>query len=86
MFDQNFRFLADRFVHGVCPRCEYDDARGDQCDACGNLLNAIELITPRCKLDGATPVVRDSGHVFLNLEDLQPELEKWVEKSSLEGE
>ncbi|KAJ1553396.1 hypothetical protein HK405_008045 [Cladochytrium tenue] len=77
-------FLADRFVTGVCPRCSYDDARGDQCDACGNLLNAVELINPKCKLDGATPVIRDSTHIFLNLTDLQPVVESWVNKSSVE--
>ena len=38
-----FRFLADRFVEGVCPFCSYEDARGDQCDKCGRLINATEL-------------------------------------------
>ena len=42
------RFLADRFVNGVCPDCGYQDARGDQCDGCGHLINAIDLIQPRC--------------------------------------
>ncbi|KAJ3100770.1 putative methionine--tRNA ligase, cytoplasmic protein rar1 [Phlyctochytrium planicorne] len=78
-------FLADRFVEGVCPLCSYEDARGDQCDNCGKLLNATELIKPRCKLDGATPVIRDSRHLFLNLSDLQPKLEAWVNESSTEG-
>ncbi|KAI8608012.1 tRNA synthetases class I (M)-domain-containing protein [Chytriomyces sp. MP71] len=80
-------FLADRFVNGICPRpgCGYDDARGDQCDLCGSLLNATDLIKPRCKLDGAEPVIRDSNHIFLNLTDAQEMLEEWVNKSSVEG-
>ena len=41
------RFLADRFVEGTCPLCNFEDARGDQCDACGKLINAVELIKPR---------------------------------------
>lgn len=78
-------FLADRFVEGICPKCGYDDARGDQCDKCGNLLNPFELIEPRCKIDNATPEKRTSDHVFLNLEKLQPEEQAWFEKASTEG-
>ena len=44
------RFLADRFVEGICPKCKYENARGDQCENCGNLLNATELINPKCKI------------------------------------
>lgn len=79
-------FLADRYVEGECPKCHYEDARGDQCDKCGGLLDAFELINPRCKLDNATPIPRDSKHVFLSLDKLEPELKAWVEKASLEGQ
>ncbi|ODV90463.1 hypothetical protein CANCADRAFT_106703 [Tortispora caseinolytica NRRL Y-17796] len=75
-------FLADRFVEGTCPRCSYEDARGDQCDGCGNLLDPLELINPRCKIDNATPIPRESRHVFLRLDKLQPEVEEWSKKSS----
>jgi methionyl-tRNA synthetase len=78
-------FLADRFVEGTCPKCQYDDARGDQCDKCGSLLDPFELINPHCKLDGATPVPRDTTHVFLKLDMLQPEIEKFFSKASKEG-
>ncbi|NDJ78566.1 MAG: class I tRNA ligase family protein, partial [Chloroflexi bacterium] len=54
------RFLPDRYVEGTCPNCGYDSARGDQCDNCGNLLDAVELINPRSKTDGSTPVVRET--------------------------
>lgn len=78
-------FLADRFVEGTCPKCGYEDARGDQCDKCGNLLNPLELINPRCKLDNAKPVPKNSTHVYLKLNDLEPELKEWVAKASEEG-
>ncbi|KAL3859984.1 hypothetical protein ACJMK2_010161 [Sinanodonta woodiana] len=61
------RFLADRFVEGTCPFCAFDDARGDQCDACGKLINAIELKNPKCKLCRNSPVVKSTQHLFLDL-------------------
>ncbi|KAG8257711.1 hypothetical protein J6590_042821 [Homalodisca vitripennis] len=61
------RFLADRFVEGTCPKCGYEDARGDQCDKCGQLINATELIKPRCKVCSKTPVVQQSQQIFLDL-------------------
>ncbi|KAF9948326.1 putative methionine--tRNA ligase, cytoplasmic protein rar1 [Mortierella alpina] len=79
------RYLADRFVEGICPKCNYDDARGDQCDQCGSLLNATDLINPRCKLDGNRPVQKESKHLFLDLGKLQPECEAWFEKASTDG-
>ncbi|KAL1612460.1 putative methionine--tRNA ligase, cytoplasmic protein rar1 [Paraconiothyrium brasiliense] len=78
-------FLADRFVEGTCPLCSYDDARGDQCDKCGHLLDPLELIKPRCKLDGATPVPKETKHVYLLLDKLQPLEEEWFSKASKEG-
>jgi len=78
--------LADRFVAGECPFCHFPDAKGDQCDGCGKLINAIELINPRCKLCNATPIVKTSKHIFIDLAKIQPELEKWVAKQSVDGE
>ena len=80
------RFLADRFVEGTCPHCQYADARGDQCDQCGKLLNAVELLNPRCKLCRSAPEVRSSSHLFLDLERLQGEtLAPWVERQQAAG-
>ncbi|KAI9297528.1 methionyl-tRNA synthetase [Neoconidiobolus thromboides FSU 785] len=79
------RFLADRYVEGTCPKCQYNDARGDQCDQCGTLLNASELIKPRCKLDSNSPVLRDSTHIFLDLPNLQTDCENFVNNSSEKG-
>ncbi|KAM9910153.1 hypothetical protein OXX69_004758 [Metschnikowia pulcherrima] len=78
-------FLADRFVEGTCPKCGYEDARGDQCDKCGSLLNPLELINPRCKLDNAKPVPKNSTHIYLKLNDLEPDLKKWVEEAAEKG-
>jgi methionyl-tRNA synthetase len=74
-------FLADRFVEGTCPKCSYIDARGDQCDGCGTLLNPFELIEPRCKIDNATPIPRESNHIFLSLDKLQDQVAEWNKKS-----
>ncbi|XP_048579966.1 methionine--tRNA ligase, cytoplasmic isoform X2 [Nematostella vectensis] len=79
------RFLADRFVEGICPFCNYEDARGDQCDACGKLINATELKSPKCKVCGGTPEKKTSRHLFLNLTELDPKLREWVDKSTNEG-
>ena len=70
-------FLADRFVEGTCPKpeCAYEDARGDQCDKCGGLIDAIDLINPRCKFTGCKPEIRSSKHLYINLTKLMPEIE-----------
>ena len=78
-------FLADRFVEGECPLCHYLDARGDQCDQCGHVLDPETLINPRCKLDGNRPVLRETKHIFLLLDKLQSAIEEWQQKSSKEG-
>jgi len=79
------KFLADRFVIGTCPKCRYDDARGDQCDACGSLLNPTELINPKCKLTGTTPVVKQTRHIFLDLPKLTPQLQAYIDNTSKTG-
>ncbi|XP_076664866.1 methionyl-tRNA synthetase 1 isoform X3 [Andrena cerasifolii] len=71
------RFLADRFVEGTCPRCKYEDARGDQCDGCGHLVNATDLISPRCKVCSNRPVVKQSEQFFLDLPKLEDKLKEW---------
>ncbi|CAI5759700.1 unnamed protein product [Candida verbasci] len=78
-------FLADRFVEGTCPKCQYEDARGDQCDKCGSLLDPEELIEPRCKVDGTKPIKKSTTHVYLKLDELQEPLKEWVDKASVDG-
>lgn len=74
------RYLADRFVEGGCPHpgCNYEDARGDQCDGCGKLVNAIELKNPRCKVCRNAPVMKNSEQFFLQLNKLEPLLLNWM--------
>ena len=83
--EKHGKFLADRFVEGTCPKCGYDDARGDQCDKCGSLLDPLDLKNPRCKVDGATPVTRETKHMHLDLEKLQPRIEEWSKQSIENG-
>ena len=80
-------FLADRFIEGTCPKCGYDDARGDQCDSCGSVdYEALDLKNPRCKVDPEiTPVERETKHIHLLLDKLQPRIEEWFEKASANG-
>lgn len=84
--EQCKRFLADRFVEGTCPFCNYPEARGDQCDKCGRLINAVELKQPQCKVCRQTPVIRTSKHLFLNLPKLESQLEQWLDKSTGTGD
>ncbi len=72
------RFLPDRYVEGICPNCGYESARGDQCDSCGKLLDATELIDPRSKTDGATPVIRETEHFFLDLPGFTDQLHEYL--------
>ncbi len=74
------RFLEDRYVEGTCPVCGYENARGDQCDNCGNLLNATDLINPRSKRDGSTPVRRKTVHYFFDLGKFREPLTEYLEK------
>ncbi len=72
------RFLPDRYVEGTCYICGYDNARGDQCDNCGNLLDATLIIDPHSKIDGTTPELRETEHFYLDLEKLQPEIVEFL--------
>jgi methionyl-tRNA synthetase len=73
------RFLPDRYVEGTCYICGYENARGDQCDNCGNLLDANQLIDPRSKTDGSTPELRETEHYYLDLGKLQPDIVSFLE-------
>ncbi len=79
------RFLADRYVHGICPHCGYEDARGDQCENCGKLLDPTDLIEPACGVCGDTPHVKSTRHLYLNLPAILPKLESWMNDASVKG-
>ena len=80
------RFLADRYVRGTCPHCGYEDARGDQCENCGKLLEPTELKAPRCSTCGATPEPRSTKHLYIDLPGIVPQYEPWMQKASVEGQ
>ncbi|CAD5229193.1 unnamed protein product [Bursaphelenchus okinawaensis] len=80
------KFLADRYVFGTCPHCNYNDARGDQCDKCAKLLDAVNLIDPKCHICGSTPQKKTSEHIFLNLDALSSEVENFLDEKTKDSE
>ena len=72
------RTLPDRYIEGTCPICGYPQARGDQCDNCGNQLDPVDLIEPRSIIDGSTPEFRETKHLFLDLPAFAERLEQWL--------
>lgn len=75
------QFLADRFVTGTCPKCNHDEAYGDQCEKCGTSLNATDLINPKSTITGAVPVLKKTKHWFLPLENYENFLKEWILES-----
>lgn len=71
------RFLPDRYVEGTCPHCQHEGARGDQCDHCGQVLDASELINPHCRTCNSVPIIRMSKHLYLDLPSYQQALTEW---------
>jgi len=72
------RFLPDRYIEGTCPRCNYNAARGDQCDQCGHTLNPSDLIDLRCRICSTTPRFENSEHFFFKLSAFEGKLRAWV--------
>ena len=72
------RTLPDRYIEGTCPICGYDGARGDQCDNCGNQLDAIDLLNPVSRINGEKPEFVETEHFFLDLPALVEELTAWL--------
>src|SRR5579862_5320039 len=76
------RTLPDRYIEGTCPICGYPSARGDQCDNCGNQLDPTDLINPRSRINGETPVFVDQEHYFLDLPAFTEALGSWLQSKS----
>ncbi|WP_084400012.1 methionine--tRNA ligase [Henriciella aquimarina] len=77
------RFLPDRYVEGTCPHCDFEKARGDQCDNCGRLLDPVDLIDPYSAVSGSKNVeIRETLHLFLLQSKMQDTIRAWVEKST----
>ncbi|MGZ4377171.1 MAG: methionine--tRNA ligase [Gaiellaceae bacterium] len=74
--------LPDRYIEGTCPICGYTEARGDQCDNCGNQLDPTDLIEPHSIIDGSTPEFRETKHLFLDLPAFADRLRPWIESKT----
>src|SRR5665648_412931 len=72
------QFLADRYITGTCPKCNFEKAYGDQCESCGSTLNATDLINPKSVLSGNKPVMKETKHWFLPLDQYEPWLREWI--------
>jgi methionyl-tRNA synthetase len=79
------RTLPDRYIEGTCPLCGYPDARGDQCDNCGNQLDATDLVDPRSKINGERPEFVQTQHFFLDLPALAEALGEWLDGREASG-
>lgn len=81
-FSPSGRALPNHYVEGTCPICGYGEARGSQCDNCGNQIDPAQLINPRSMIDGSTPVFKPTEHFFLNLPKFREQLRVWIERQS----
>ncbi len=79
-------FLADRYIKGTCPKCGADDQYGDNCEQCGATYSPAELKNARSTLSGATPVEKDSEHLFFKLSDFDAFLKQWTRSGTIEDE
>lgn len=77
-------FLADRFIKGSCPKCKAEDQYGDNCEVCGSTYSPTELINPRSTISGATPVEKESEHLFITLPDFTEFLKTWTRSGALQ--
>lgn len=78
-YDEEYKqFLADRYIVGTCPNCRSENAYGDQCENCGSSLNPTDLINPRSTLSGKAPILKETTHWYLPLDEYQDWLEKWL--------
>ena len=77
--EADHKFLADRYVVGACPRCGFENARGDECPRCGASYDATELKNPRSKLTNAPLTLKPTKHWFLLLDIFKERLQSWIE-------
>jgi len=78
--EENNQFLADRYIIGGCPNCKEEEAYGDQCEKCGVSLSPTDLINPKSALSGNKPVLKETKHWFLPLNEYQDWLKEWTEE------
>ncbi len=80
--EQDNRFLADRYVVGTCPKCGFENARGDECTRCGSNYEATDLKNPRSKLTNATLVLKETKHWFLLFDRFKDQLSAWISQKN----
>jgi len=83
---ENKQFLADRYIKGTCPKCGHDDAYGDQCEKCGSTLSPEELINPKSTISGNTPILKETTHWFLPMQNHENWLKQWINEGVVDGE
>ncbi len=76
--EETHTFLADRYITGTCPHCGYEKAYGDQCESCGTSLSPLELINPKSALSGNVPVLKETKHWYLPLDQYEDFLKEWI--------
>ncbi|NQU51583.1 MAG: methionine--tRNA ligase [Bacteroidetes bacterium] len=76
--EENKQFLADRYITGTCPKCGFEKAYGDQCESCGTSLSPNELINPTSMISGNHPVLKETKHWYLPLDQYEPWLKEWI--------
>jgi methionyl-tRNA synthetase len=76
--EENQQFLADRYIIGTCPKCGFERAYGDQCESCGTSLSPTELINPTSMISGNQPVLKETKHWYLPLDQYEPWLREWI--------
>jgi len=79
------RFLADRYILGICPKCSSAGAKGDQCEACQKLLDPTDLIEPKCSACGSAPSLQKTNHLYIDLPAIKEKLEAWIKTASVSG-
>ena len=78
-FDETAQqFLADRYITGKCPHCGNENAYGDQCESCGTSLNPTDLINPKSAISGSAPVMKETKHWYLPLDQHEAWLREWI--------
>ncbi len=75
-------FLPDRYVEGTCPKCGYEEARSDECEKCGALYDPSELVNPKSKISGDTPILKETSHWYFPLGDFQKRLEQYINENN----
>jgi len=85
-YDEEYdQFLADRYITGTCPKCQSENAYGDQCEKCGSVLSPNDLINPKSTLSGNIPILKTTSHWYLPMQNHEEWLTKWIKEGKLDG-